>query len=681
MNQIHRFVGKGYDVYCFSGMRLGFIRPNQGNEGGISMNRKILAASLAVLSLSGGAFCVEAADMPVYTLDGIVVTASRVPEKKIDSNADVSVVTAKEIEEKHYDDVSEAVRHVPGVNISNYGGSSQNYSTNGIYINGSPNVVVMVDGVRKNINGITGNVANLGDLVNMDSIDHIEVLKGSASTLYGSDAQGGVINIITRQPKDNEVKTAVRMSFGNEDKEKYTLYNEGREGNLFWTVEAGKELMGDFKDGWGRRVINHLNANHYNAKIGYDLGNDSSIVFNYSKYKSDYTRPDSGSNDKAADKGKKDNDSISLQYKAKINDRLSSQFSVYRNRTTFKDNYNNLAGPWHTLWDMGMKTTGISDQLTYKLENQTIIGGFDWYKDEITHYHNIRLDGSTERAVPDGTHVSNTAFYLQDKIDITKQWNVTPGIRVDHHSQFGNRTSPSLSIGYMPSDKTNYYFNYKTFFVAPNLYQMYVWNSDAHGNRDLKPETGYTLEFGVNHKFDDTLSGTLNIFHTYAHNMIKYYNLYPDPGIYKNADRANINGFNLNLNKEFSRHWSTYVGYTYMHMNAQKGENINNDGAIPESTLNVGVNYKADKFNASLDGRGVMNRYGKKAHPEMRDYANYWVWDVAANYQFAKGANLFARVNNIFDQFYTDVGSSYDPYGTWYSAPGRNFEIGMQFTF
>lgn len=644
------------------------------------MNRKILAASLAVLSLSGGAFCVEAADMPVYTLDGIVVTASRVPEKKIDSNADVSMVTAKEIEEKHYDDVSEAIRHVPGVTISNYGGSSQNYSTNGISINGSSNVVVMVDGIRRNINGIVGNVANLGDLVNMDSIDHIEVLKGSASTLYGSDAQGGVINIITRQPKDNEVKTTVRMSFGNEDKEKYTLYNEGREGNLFWTVEAGKELMGDFKDGWGRRVINHLNAEHYDTKIGYDLGNDSSVVFNYQKYKSDYIRPDVGSNDKAADKGKKNNDSISLQYKAKINDRLSSQFSVYRNRTTFKDNYN-LAGSWPTLWDMGMKTTGISDQLTYKSENQTIIGGFDWYKDEITHYHNIGLDGSTVRAVPDGTHVSNTAFYLQDKINITKQWNVTPGIRVDHHSQFGNRTSPSLSIGYMPNDKTNYYFNYKTFFVAPNLYQMYVWNSYTHGNRDLKPETGYTLEFGVNHKFDDTLSGTLNIFHTYAHNMIKYDSTV-FPGTYENMKRANINGFNLNLNKEFSRHWSTYVGYTYMHMNAQKDENINNDGTIPESTLNVGVTYKADKFNASLDGRGIMNRYGNKHYPEMRDYANYWVWDVAANYQFAKGATLFARVNNIFDQFYTDVGSSYGPdTQNWYSAPGRNFEIGMQYQF
>ena len=635
------------------------------------MNRKILAASLAVLSLSGGAFCVEAADMPVYTLDGIVVTASRVPEKKIDSNADVSVVTSKEIEEKHYDDVSEAIRHVPGVMIASHGISSQTTNSDQVYINGSPNVVVLVDGMRRNTNGNSLMNASIGELTNMASVDHIEVLKGAASTLYGSDAQGGVINIITKAPKENGVHTTLRASVGNFGRENYNFYNEGREGNLFWTVEAGKELLHQYKDGWGRRVVNHLNADHYNVKMGYDLGNDSDLVFHYEKYSSDYTMPKSGTNNRIPSAGTKDNDSTSLQYKAKINDRLTNLFSIYRNNTSFNV-------PMQS-WKMDMRTSGISDQLVYEMDNQTITGGFDWYEDEIRKY-------PQEQELA-GKKVHTAAFYLQDKIDITKQWNVTPGIRVDHHSQFGNRTSPSLSIGYMPNDKTNYYFNYKTFFVAPNLYQMYVWNPDwrTYGNKNLKPETGYTFEFGVNHQFNDTLSGTFNVFHTYAHNIIQSERIGKTDNynyIFKNMDRANINGFNLNLNKEFSSHWSTYVGYTYMHINAQKGKNINNDGFIPESTLNVGINYKADKFNASLDGRGVMNRYGKKDYPEMRNYANYWVWDVAANYQFAKGATLFARVNNIFDQFYTDVGSSNGPDNMyWYSAPGRNFEIGMQFTF
>lgn len=641
------------------------------------MKKELLAASLAVFALSGGAFSVEASEAPVYSLDGIVVTASRVPEKKMDSNADVSVVTSKEIAEKHYDDVSEAIRHVPGVTLAGYSASAQNYSTNQVYINGSSNVVVLVDGMRKNTNGITGASANLGQLVDMDSVDHIEVLKGSASTLYGSDAQGGVINIITKTPKEG-VHTMLTMSFGNEDKEKYNLYNEGREGNVFWSVEAGKELMGDFKDGWGRRVINHLNAEHYNVKLGYDLGNDSDIVFNYGKYKSHYTRPDAGSNDKTADKGKKDNDSISLQYKAKINDRLSNRFSIYRNRTTFKDNYN-LAGSWPTLWDMAMKTTGFSDQLIYTMDRHTITGGVDWYKDEITRYHNISSYG-TELAVPDGTHVSDTAFYLQDKIDVTDKWNVTPGVRFDHHSRFGNHTSPSLSVGYKQNENTNYYVNYKTFFVAPNLYQLY---SPLYGRKDLDPQEGNTVEFGVNHRFSDSLSGTFNVYHTHAKNILTYDEAYRAT----NSGKTDVNGFNISLDKEFGPHWEAGIGYSYLHARAQDGKNINLDGTLPESTLHVDLSYKADRFDASLSGRGVMNRYGKKKYPEMRDYANYWVWDLAANYHFTKGATLFARLNNIFDQFYTDVGTSYGPdanpayYQYWYSAPGRNFEVGLQYQF
>lgn len=632
------------------------------------MNRKIMAASLAVLSLSGGAFCVEASDMPVYTLEGVVVTASRVPEKKIDSNADVSVVTAKEIEEKHYDDVSEAIRHVPGVNIANHSGSGQVGTSNQIYINGSKNVVVLVDGMRRNTNGNSLCTADIGDMVNMDSIDHIEVLKGSASTLYGSDAQGGVINIITKKAKNDGVRTTLRTSFGNESREKYSLHNEGREENVFWNVDAGKELQGKYKDGWGRRVINHLNAEHYNVKLGYDLGNDSDVVFNYEKYTSDYIRPYYGTNDTTRARGKKDNDSVSLQYKSKLNDRLTSQFSVYRNNTHINDNYTAS-----DLCDMKMRTTGISDQLTYTMDRQTITGGFDWYKDEIPYY---KGDPDVE-----GTSITNTAFYLQDKVELTDRWNVTPGIRVDHHSEFGTHTSPSLSVGYKQNEKTNYYINYKSFFVAPSLYHLY----SSVGNKDLDPQEGNTIEFGVSHRFSDSMNGAFNLFHTHAKNILTFDNAYPYRA--ENSGKADINGFNLSLDKQFSSHWEAGIGYSYLHAPAQNGKNINLNGVLPESTLNVNVTYKADKFNASLDGRGVMNRYGSKGSPEMRNYANYWVWDMAANYHFTKNATLFARVNNIFDQFYTDVGSFYGPSADpakskgWYSAPGRNFEIGMQFTF
>lgn len=603
----------------------------------------------------------------------MVVTASRTPEKKIDANADVAVVTAKEIEEKHFDDVAQAVKNVPGVFIASHGASGQSYNSDQIYINGSSNVVVLVDGIRRNTNGNSLMNASIAELVAMDSVDHIEVLKGSSSTLYGSDAQGGVINIITKEAKEDGVKTTLRTSFGDNSKEKYTLYNAGKEGNVFWSIEGGKELGGTFKDGWGRKIINHLNAEHYNAKLGYEFGNDSDIVVNYEKYKTDYTKPSYGSNDRKAVAGKKNNDALNLQYTAKIRDNLTNLFSVYRNRTTFDI----PSQPW----GMDMKTTGVSDQLTYTLNKQTLTGGFDWYKDEVPFYYD-----NTGISEVQGTSIHNIAFYLQDKIALTNQWNITPGVRVDHHSTFGTHTSPSLSVGFKQSENTNYYVNYKTFFVAPNLYQLF--GSDAYfghvGNKNLKPQEGSTIEFGINHNFGDNLTGTFNVYHTHAKNI-----LYADPSDnyhYANGGKSSLNGFTINLDKKFSSHWAAGIGYSYLHIPAKEGQNINFNGSLPESTLNINVDYTTPKFNISLSGRGIMNRYGTKADwsgkpTKMSNYANYWVWDLAANYQFTKEATLFARVNNIFDQFYTDIGSSQDPYGTWYSAPGRNLEIGLQFQF
>lgn len=649
------------------------------------MNQKILTASLAALVLTTGAFSVQAESTPpnFYSLNEVVVTASRTPEKKIDANADVAVVTAQEIEQKHFDDVAQAVKNVPGVFISSHGSSNQVGMSEQIYINGSPNVVVLVDGMRRNTNGNSLATVNIGDMVSMDSIDHIEVLKGSASTLYGSDAQGGVINIITKNAKENGIKTTLRTSFGDNSKEKYSIHNAGREDKIFWNVEAGKELQDNYEDGWGRNVINHLNAEHYNVKLGYDLSEDSNVVFNYEKYKADYTRPAENGLDKNSSKGKKDNDHMNVQYTAKINDRLTNQFSIYKTKTSYKDNYNfggivHDYGSWGIsapqFLDMKLETTGVSDQLTYKLNKHTFIGGFDWYEDKISKLTNTTNYGgiNTVVEIPSNKSVTTTAFYLQDKIDVSDQWNITPGVRVDHNSQFGTHTSPSLSIGFKPNAKTNYYVNYKTFFVAPDLYKLY----SSYGNKDLDPEEGYTFEFGANHEFSDTLTGTFNIFHTHAKNLIQF-----GRTRYENSGKTNVNGFSLNLNKDFSHHWNAGIGYSYLHMQAKSGQNINSDGKLPESTLNINVGYTADKFNASLYGRGIMNRYGRAKSPAMRNYANYWVWDLAANYQFTKEATLFAKVNNIFDQFYTDIGSSQDPYGSWYSAPGRNFEIGLQFQF
>lgn len=596
----------------------------------------------------------------------MIVTASREPELARDADADVSVITADEIEKNHYANVAEAVKRVPGVVATGHSGNGQSSISDMIIINGSDKVVVLVDGMRVNTNGNTFNSADLGSIVNMDNVDRIEVLKGSASNLYGSEAMGGVIQIFTKKPEEDTVRTKLTLSGGSYDSENYRIYNEGRtKDGFFWTVGAQKELQGDYKDGWGRHVINHLNAESWNVKAGQDFGDDSSLVFQYSRYKADYTRPDQGTIDPLADKGKKDNERMSLQYRAKINDRLTNQFSLYRNEFKINDNYNNALNTTTSgRTDMTMRTTGVSDQLTYVMNNQTITGGFDWYKDELTKFY----DGGYNDLK--GRSITTTAFYVQDQWDINEKWSLTPGVRVDHNSQFGTHTSPSLSVGYDANDRTHYYASWKEFFVAPNLYHLY----SSYGDPNLDPSTGWTAEIGASRQFSDTLSGSISFFHQHAKDMVAYDMV---TWKYANTGEMDQDGINLSLQKKAGEHFDLNLGYSYIHADT---ENTSLISYLPKHRLTVGADYHNGGLTVNLDGTGVMDRYCK-AGSVMEDYRSFWVWDLAADYKMDNGFTVFGRVNNIFDQFYTDIGASYDPNGNWYSAPGRNFVAGVSYEF
>lgn len=657
---------------------------------------KKAAALCAIMVTAGGV--AMAAEPVVYTLGPVVVTANRTETPELDTNADVTVVTRDEIQKNHYEDVTDAIKNVPGVTMMNQGGNGQTYFSNSLYINGSKNVVLLVDGMRQNINGMSiGSHAQPGSFVNMNSVERIEVLKGAASTLYGSDAQGGVINIITRKPKDGEVSSQAGVAFGSYDGEKYNLYNEGSKDGFFWTVDAQKQLQGDFKDGWGRDVVNHLNSKALNVKVGKDLGNDSDITFGYQKYESDYTVPGTtdeynyGSNSQKRANGSKDVERVSAQYTAKINDRLTNQFSLYQNKTKLQDTSSaNVYEP--NAFEMNIKTLGISDQVTYKTDSHLMTGGIDYYKDTIDKYEDAYTTTLT------GKSISNTSFYLQDIWQFAHKWSVTPGIRLDHNEQFGNHTSPSVVFSYKPSDRTNLYASYKEFFVAPDLYQMYAnypyLGTLYKGNPDLDPMTGKTYELGIHHQFDESLYGTFSMYRQFADNLIDLKKVSDKETMYMNTGEVDSWGWNASLKKDFTEHFTATLGYTYARFDPQDSQhNANQDGLLPESIINVGLDYHNAKLTASLNGRGIMNRKGNKFayNPatnkndlplSLGKYGNFWVWDLAANYAVTPQATIYAQINNIFDQFYTDVIGYAGPYDSgWYSAPGRNFEAGVQFKF
>ena len=185
-------------------------------------------ASLAAMSFNGSALAAEQApELNEFTLDTLIVTASRIPSTITDAKADVSVVTREHIEDMHMENVDEALRTVPGVQFLNYGTNGMNANLSGIRINGSKDIVILVDGVRVTDfqgSGSSG-YAYTALMSNMDNIERIEVLRGSAATVYGSGAKGGVINIITRKINDNQASINIaRGSFG---KENYKFHNQG----------------------------------------------------------------------------------------------------------------------------------------------------------------------------------------------------------------------------------------------------------------------------------------------------------------------------------------------------------------------------------------------------------------------------------------------------------------------
>ena len=156
------------------------------------LSNAILMSMLMSTNVLWGGTALAAEETPEYLLGELVVTATRTPVEEFKANANISVVTRDTIEKKHYSNVQDALRDIPGVTISGYGNTGEVYSANSLILNGSDKVVVLIDGVRANINGSSSTYGKMAtsELSNMDSIERIEVLKSSASTLYGADAAG-----------------------------------------------------------------------------------------------------------------------------------------------------------------------------------------------------------------------------------------------------------------------------------------------------------------------------------------------------------------------------------------------------------------------------------------------------------------------------------------------------------
>lgn len=632
------------------------------------MKKKLPAMLLSgamVLSVAAAAY---AETKEEYFLDPIVVTAGKVAEKQSEANANISVITREQIEKNHWQDLSAALRNIPGVIVSNHG--TGGYTSDQVYINGSKNVVVLIDGVRVTSKGNSLYGFSAHDFTSLEKVERIEVVKGSASTLYGSDAKGGVINIITRKPEGTQ--TTLSIIGGGNFKEYYSLQNEGKEGRFSWSVGAEKDHFGNYSDANGVTIPANQEAEAYNVKFSARLNDASDLALDYDTYKADYMRANTALYTNARYYGTKENSRLSLVYNYKFSEQAQNQMTLYRNRYHLDDDKDSTAPSapttWgHYHWLLDLETRGLQDQFTRKLGKHTIVAGLEYYEDQEKKNYNQT--------------VSNHDLYIQDSWNFAKQWNLTGGLRRNDNSSYGVHNTPSVSIGYKQNDKTDYYIAYKDYFTAPTL--DYLYDSYA-GDSRLRPEEGNTVEAGVNHKFNNTLTGALHIFRRNSTNTLGYDSI---TSKYANMGDQTAHGWDAQLSKSWSKRWNATIGYTNTMIDANDQQTANNDGYLPKETWNIGVNYVMDKYDAALLGRGIIDKPGPtSSNGPAFPKATYWVWDLALNYQVRKDMKVFVKANNLFNTYYAEYSNvsnvSYGGLpGDWYVSPGRNYEIGVQYQF
>ena len=586
------------------------------------------------------------APLSATELETIQVTASRFAETVDETLTPVTVISREDIEQGTARDLPELLQSLPGISIAQSGGPGQNAS---LFLRGteSDHTLVLIDGVR--IGSVSTGAAALQYLP-LEQIEKIEIVRGPRSSLYGSEAIGGVIHIFTRKGK----KFHGSLSGGSYQTVQgdlgYSLAGENTSADF--TV-AGKKTDGinalkgsnpdkdDYENTSVSAHVNHrfsdttrfhLNVLHARGKNDFD--NPSNLT---SKEHSDFVQQSFQTRLDFAPSGKFDA-SVSL---GQSRDKLETQGSSPRNFNTTINQFT-IQGNY-----------AITD-------NHFLATGVD-YRDD-------RLKSSTAF---DKTSRDNVGVFAVWRGGFG-QHDLNLGLRHDDNEAFGGHTTGSLEYGFHITEQYRLTAAYGTAFKTPTFNDLYFPNSAFFvSNPDLDPETSESFEAGIrgNH---DKFHWNLHAFHTSIEDLIAYTS---DPvtfvGTMDNIDEAEINGVELVAGTKIKGHQIEF-GYTWTDTEDKKtGQPLLRR---PENTAQLNVSRDIGNFSASinLSYHGSSEDLDFSSFPAQRVKLDaYTLLNLGMQYQLTKQWKLFAKFNNLLDEDYETV--------LGYNQPGFNGYLGVRF--
>lgn len=667
--------------------------------------RKALLVAITVFVMGG--VTAQAEELPVYSFDEVVVTATRTENDVKKVPASTQVITQEDIKRGGATSVRNA--------LSMYANIFQKSKVRGgghdIIIRGmeTKHSLVMVNGRRisneADASGL-GNAMSL-DRININDVEKIEIVRGPSSALYGSEAMGGVLNIITKPSKEQTLLTGLEHT--SEDTSHWWHADTGRIGNFSMTLDARFNKINRSMLDTATESDPYGTAQTYNASLNYYV-NDHSYVNAYMDYYSQHLKTDTGTptmkpitlttsrgmslsgqamlegtgskaykqkNYGISWNGKTDKNDWQIQaYMSKFNWSTTSNTKVLGsippagmegmfNFLLQKKNTYDFNHDEHNMWAIeGRDSLRVND-------HHRVTFGAEYVKDKVAGtglgsngdgVHSITENGKTKSSSE--KTLSSYAAYLQDEIEYGK-WFIVPAIRYDHHSAYGSHISPKIGVTYNATDHFRIKANYGDGFKAPSVSQLY-YDLDMEmgrgnwvhltGNPNLKPEKSKSWDLGVEAEFGKGY-GSLTYFDNDVDNLITSipkgkdsngHNLHR----YENVNKARIKGLENTLGYRFNDTLEFKVTSTLLDAkDTSAGKDLTQRAKLSQIYQLIYDDHKDTGWSAvlwnQLDYKFVTGKAWESGESVKKSYS---LTNFSLTRKVNKDTRVYGSVQNIFDK-------------------------------
>lgn len=626
---------------------------------GIAKKRVMLTA-LVVSALAAPVWAADTAsdtdsESTVKHIDTVVVTAAKTQETIKAAPQAVEVITAEDMKKLGADNLVTGLQLADNLNLS---AGTQSGTGNQVMLRGmdSRYTLILVDG-RRMTGEDTAQSANIYTLsrINLSNVERIEIVRGAASALYGSDAMGGVINIITK--KGGESSGSVGISTGNREITNWYSYTSGKQGR--WNVSADARFtkvreinVASSSSTASNPIYNqpslYGNKQFYNVSATYDFenANKNELRFDTSYWTS---KMQTSSNNKSSTaRYNQDGYDLSMTYSGK------TEKNEYQIRTYY-DRLNREYRPASSSLNEDGKYYNFvveAHDSMYVNDAHTLTFGTEYRKNA---YAGTRLEDQAKH------EVDSVAAFVEDTWQVNDKWILQPAVRYEYNEQFGSNVSPKLGTTYNFSKNFRFKANYGLGYRAPSISDLYMnfshtvgtFSYRILGNEDLKPEKSKNFDISlegergkmfakvsyydnrIKNLIDSTMVGYISGFLTYK---------------YVNVDQARIKGVETTWGYNFNDRLTFKLSHNYIHATDESdGSRLANR---PKSISTAQLSYdnkKVNGYNITLWDSFTEDYYFNNK------YYSFNTLNVSATKRINQNFSVFAAVENILNKEINDL--------------------------